>query len=114
MPPPPPPPPAPVVVAVKVPVDTDKDGIIDSLDKCPEVAGVAKYNGCPYQTLTATASMMNRTSALIRPGMRVIMAALSQTKTGMASMMRWINVQMNLVLLKMAAAHTAAIQLQRQ
>ena len=47
VPPPPPPPPAPVVVAVKVPVDTDKDGIIDSLDKCPEVAGVAKYNGCP-------------------------------------------------------------------
>jgi OmpA-OmpF porin, OOP family len=29
------------------PVDTDKDGIIDSLDKCPTVAGIAKYEGCP-------------------------------------------------------------------
>lgn len=37
--PPPPPPPA--------PVDTDKDGIVDSLDKCPTVAGIAKYKGCP-------------------------------------------------------------------
>ncbi len=35
---PPPPPP---------PTDTDKDGIIDSLDKCPTVPGVAKYDGCP-------------------------------------------------------------------
>ena len=29
------------------PVDTDKDGIIDSLDKCPAVPGLAKYEGCP-------------------------------------------------------------------
>jgi len=36
IPPPPPPPP-----------DTDKDGIIDSLDKCPTVFGLAKYDGCP-------------------------------------------------------------------
>ena len=41
--PPPPPPPA-VVVEEK---DTDKDGIVDSKDKCPTVAGLAKYNGCP-------------------------------------------------------------------
>ena len=27
--------------------DTDSDGINDSLDKCPTVAGIAKYNGCP-------------------------------------------------------------------
>ena len=40
--PPPPPPPAPVVKK-----DTDKDGIVDSKDKCPEVFGVAKYEGCP-------------------------------------------------------------------
>lgn len=38
-PPPPPPPP--------VPVDSDGDGIVDSLDKCPNQAGTAKYNGCP-------------------------------------------------------------------
>ncbi|MCC7525970.1 MAG: OmpA family protein [Chitinophagaceae bacterium] len=36
---PPPPPP--------VPVDTDKDGIVDSLDACPDVAGLAQFNGCP-------------------------------------------------------------------
>ncbi len=41
-PPPPPPPPAPVVEK-----DTDKDGIVDSKDKCPEVPGIAKYDGCP-------------------------------------------------------------------
>lgn len=29
------------------PVDTDKDGINDSLDKCPSVPGLAKYDGCP-------------------------------------------------------------------
>ena len=45
-PPPPPPPVVPVVVAPK-PVDTDGDGITDDVDKCPSVAGLAKYNGCP-------------------------------------------------------------------
>jgi len=39
-----PPPPPPVVIEEK---DTDKDGIVDSKDKCPTVAGLAKYNGCP-------------------------------------------------------------------
>jgi len=29
------------------PKDTDKDGIVDSLDKCPTVYGIAKYQGCP-------------------------------------------------------------------
>ena len=41
--PPPPPPPAPVVAEK----DTDGDGIVDSKDKCPTVAGTAKYDGCP-------------------------------------------------------------------
>jgi OOP family OmpA-OmpF porin len=36
---PPPPPPA--------PVDTDNDGVIDANDKCPTIAGLAKYAGCP-------------------------------------------------------------------
>lgn len=42
---PPPPPPAPPVVVA--PKDTDGDGIIDDNDKCPTVAGLAKYQGCP-------------------------------------------------------------------
>jgi outer membrane protein OmpA-like peptidoglycan-associated protein len=37
LPPTPPPPPS----------DSDNDGIIDSLDKCPTVPGVSKYDGCP-------------------------------------------------------------------
>ena len=36
-----------VITPPKPPVDTDKDGIIDSLDKCPTVPGLAKYEGCP-------------------------------------------------------------------
>lgn len=39
----PPPPPIPVI-EVK---DRDNDGVVDSLDACPDVAGLAKFNGCP-------------------------------------------------------------------
>ena len=38
--------PVPVIPAV-VPQDSDGDGIIDNNDKCPNVPGVAKYDGCP-------------------------------------------------------------------
>jgi outer membrane protein OmpA-like peptidoglycan-associated protein len=41
VPPPPPPPPAPVAT------DRDNDGIADPNDKCPDVPGLAKYEGCP-------------------------------------------------------------------
>jgi len=37
---------APAVVA-DLPKDTDADGITDESDKCPTVAGNAKYSGCP-------------------------------------------------------------------
>jgi len=37
----------PPVVVPPAPVDTDGDGIVDSVDKCPTVPGVAKYQGCP-------------------------------------------------------------------
>ena len=43
--------PAPVVVVpvpvVELPKDRDNDGIIDSLDRCPDVAGLASLQGCP-------------------------------------------------------------------
>ncbi len=42
MPPPPPPPPV-----VETPKDRDGDGVIDSEDKCPDVAGLASLQGCP-------------------------------------------------------------------
>lgn len=45
-PPPPPPPPAVLAPAV-IPADSDNDGVPDSLDKCPSVAGLPKYAGCP-------------------------------------------------------------------
>ncbi|AEV96407.1 hypothetical protein A4D02_19820 [Niastella koreensis] len=31
----------------KVKPDFDKDGVYDDVDKCPGVAGLARYNGCP-------------------------------------------------------------------
>ncbi len=39
--------PPPVVPAVVPPKDSDGDGIIDANDKCPNVPGSAKYDGCP-------------------------------------------------------------------
>jgi len=36
-------PPAPTAA----PIDSDGDGIVDNLDKCPNVAGIVKYSGCP-------------------------------------------------------------------
>jgi OOP family OmpA-OmpF porin len=38
-------PPSPVAVAK--PIDTDGDGIVDSVDQCPQVAGMLRYHGCP-------------------------------------------------------------------
>ncbi|MCX6205828.1 MAG: OmpA family protein [Bacteroidetes bacterium] len=37
----------PVVAPPAAPLDTDGDGVTDDVDKCPSVAGLAKYNGCP-------------------------------------------------------------------
>jgi len=36
-----------IIEPPRPPADTDNDGIIDSLDKCPTVPGLAKYDGCP-------------------------------------------------------------------
>ena len=38
------PPPPPVI---EPPKDRDGDGVVDSLDTCPDVAGLSKFNGCP-------------------------------------------------------------------
>ena len=40
----------------KEPPDSDGDGIIDSEDQCPELAGIASYQGCPAYTLTVNAN----------------------------------------------------------
>ena len=40
-------PPAPKVVEVPVVTDRDGDGIVDSLDACPDQAGTAALQGCP-------------------------------------------------------------------
>lgn len=38
---------APAVTPVQVVKDRDNDGVEDALDLCPDVAGLAKFNGCP-------------------------------------------------------------------
>jgi OmpA-OmpF porin, OOP family len=40
-----PPPPPPTVVQPAA--DRDGDGVVDILDSCPDIAGLAKFNGCP-------------------------------------------------------------------
>lgn len=43
-----PPPPPPVEVEVEAPpADADGDGVVDAEDTCPDVAGLAKFAGCP-------------------------------------------------------------------
>ena len=37
--------------AIAIPRDTDGDGIVDSVDACPTVAGVLQFNGCPDSDL---------------------------------------------------------------
>jgi OOP family OmpA-OmpF porin len=39
--------PAPKVVEVPVVLDRDGDGVVDSLDKCPDTPGLAALQGCP-------------------------------------------------------------------
>lgn len=39
--------PAPVVAIPEPPRDSDKDGVVDSLDACPDQAGPASLQGCP-------------------------------------------------------------------
>lgn len=35
------------VAELAKPIDTDHDGVPDSLDKCPTIAGLPEFNGCP-------------------------------------------------------------------
>ena len=41
-----------LVSCKKEPADSDNDGIIDAEDQCPELVGLAQYQGCPAYTLT--------------------------------------------------------------
>jgi len=38
--------PAPVIVETRI-ADRDGDGIVDSLDACPDISGMAQFQGCP-------------------------------------------------------------------
>lgn len=38
---------APIPIVKRVQIDSDGDGIMDSLDACPQVAGVERFKGCP-------------------------------------------------------------------
>ena len=46
--------PAPIVRKQPPPIDTDGDGIVDSVDACPTIIGVARYHGCPPPPDTTT------------------------------------------------------------
>lgn len=39
--------PTPVEIPIPVVLDRDNDGVVDSLDRCPDVAGLAALKGCP-------------------------------------------------------------------
>jgi OOP family OmpA-OmpF porin len=39
--------PTPLPIVTRTQMDSDGDGIIDSLDACPQVAGVVRFKGCP-------------------------------------------------------------------
>jgi OmpA-OmpF porin, OOP family len=39
--------PAPPLPIVETPKDKDGDGVVDSLDDCPDIAGLKKFKGCP-------------------------------------------------------------------
>ncbi len=57
-----------VVVPVVV-VDTDSDGIPDNLDKCPTVAGYAKYKGCPVPDTDSDGINDEQDSCIKVPGL---------------------------------------------
>ena len=42
----------PLISCKKEPPDSDGDGIIDTEDQCPELAGTSSFDGCPAYTLT--------------------------------------------------------------
>ena len=46
-------------------LDTDGDGIINSIDKCPEVIGVVSNNGCPESTIEENNSKIKKLSKRI-------------------------------------------------
>ena len=57
------------VAPVPVDMDTDGDGIPDSKDKCPTVAGVAKYDGCPIPDTDGDGINDDQDSCPLMPGL---------------------------------------------
>ncbi len=92
---------APVVVAS---VDTDNDGIADANDKCPTVAGLAKYDGCPFLIQTAMASMMKMINVRLLPVQPNTRAVRYLIQMAMVLTMKMINVRLLLVQPNMKAA----------
>lgn len=50
------------------PKDTDGDGIVDSLDKCVTIPGVAAYSGCPVPDTDGDGITDDRDSCVTTPG----------------------------------------------
>ena len=48
---------------IEVKIDTDNDGVIDSEDDCPTVAGIASLNGCPEEKDTDNDGILDKDDA---------------------------------------------------
>jgi outer membrane protein OmpA-like peptidoglycan-associated protein len=59
----------PHVAAPPINYDTDGDGVPDSVDKCPTVVGVAKYNGCPVPDTDGDGINDDNDSCPLTPGL---------------------------------------------
>ena len=68
------------IACSKEPPDSDGDGIIDSLDQCPQEAGTAAYDGCPAYTLTVNSNpsdggFINPNGGTVKAGQQVSLTA---------------------------------------
>ncbi|HEX5111941.1 MAG TPA: OmpA family protein, partial [Saprospiraceae bacterium] len=62
--------------------DTDKDGINDEVDKCPQVAGLAKYNGCPIPDTDNDGVNDEQDKCIDKPGLAQFMGCPDTDKDG--------------------------------
>ena len=65
----------------------------DIVDKCPDVAGLGKYNGCPIPDRMAMELMMKKINVRMFQALRVTRDALFLTRIKMELMMRKTNAQ---------------------
>jgi OmpA-OmpF porin, OOP family len=60
----------PAKIIPEAPKDRDGDGIVDTEDKCPDVKGTAKYNGCPVPDTDGDGIDDETDNCPTKPGLR--------------------------------------------